>query len=420
MIKLFLGLVACLCLNMSFSQDFKYGKVSAEELEEQTHHFDASASAAVLYKNENITFIYTNSDGFMQQREVHERIKIYNKEGFDWATKKIYLYEGGAGSKEKVKNLKGVTYNLENGKITKDKLSKEGIFEEDYNEYTEINTFTMPNIKEGSVIEYSYMIFSPFISIDDIIFQYDIPINKLDFSVATPEYYRYNTQFNLKSYYIPKLYESTTTKSAYVEGNKEYNGSRLRGNQSSNSGTMEYKENILKVHDENIAALKAEAYSGNINQFRAKMSMEFTARVNSYGAIQEAYSTSWEKVAESIYDSPRFGDQLKRTGFFEDDIVPLLEGVTNDFQKALILQTYVKSKVRWNGNLGFSAQKGIREAYKTGEGNIGDINLLLTAMLKSQGVNAFPVLVSTRNNGIPLFPTRNGFNYVVCLVAEGR
>ncbi len=79
----------------------------------------------------------------------------------------------------------------------------------------------------------------------------------------------------------------------------------------------------------------------------------------------------------------------------------------------------MKSKVKWNGYYGKYAHKGIRTAYKEGEGNVADINLMVISMLKSQGVNANPVLVSTRNNGIPLFPTQNGFNYVICGVQKG-
>jgi hypothetical protein len=37
-------------------------------------------------------------------------------------------------------------------------------------------------------------------------------------------------------------------------------------------------------------------------------------------------------------------------------------------------------------------------------------------MLRYAGLKAYPVLVSTRHNGIPLFPTREGYNYVVTCV----
>src|SRR5690554_4666785 len=41
---------------------------------------------------------------------------------------------------------------------------------------------------------------------------------------------------------------------------------------------------------------------------------------------------------------------------------------------------------------------------------------MLVAMLRHAKLEANPVLVSTKENGIPLFPTRTGFNYVIAAV----
>jgi hypothetical protein len=41
---------------------------------------------------------------------------------------------------------------------------------------------------------------------------------------------------------------------------------------------------------------------------------------------------------------------------------------------------------------------------------------MLTAMLRSAGLDANPVLLSTRTNGFPIFPTLDGFNYVITMV----
>ncbi|MBW7892486.1 MAG: hypothetical protein H3C48_15965, partial [Chitinophagaceae bacterium] len=45
-------------------------------------------------------------------------------------------------------------------------------------------------------------------------------------------------------------------------------------------------------------------------------------------------------------------------------------------------------------------------------------NLLLAAMMKQQGIEAYPVLLSTRDHGYTneLYPLINRFNYVVCAV----
>ncbi|MFK7781301.1 hypothetical protein [Psychroserpens sp.] len=399
------------------AQDYKFGKVSKEELNQKQHHLDSSASAAILYKNENIYFYYSDGTGFEQHRVVHKRIKIYNKEGYDWATDKVYLYQGGGGSKEKVASVKGYTFNIDNGKVSKEKLKKDGIFEEAANDFMDITTFTMPNIQDGCIVEITYDIISPFLSIDDVIFQYEIPVDKFDFKVATPQFYAYNKKVNPKAFYYPKLTESVASKSAsYSQTAKASTATFSSGSKSYSTGNFEYKENIILANEVDIPSLKPEAFAGNINNFRAKLSLELSAILDRNGGVEKSFSSSWEKVSKSIYDESDFGNQLNRSGFFKDEVEPLVVSVGDDFQKAFILQSFVKSKVKWNGLNGFRAHKGTKSAYKEGEGNVADINLLLIAMLRSQGVNANPVLVSTRNNGIPIFPTRKGFNYVICMV----
>ena len=71
------------------AQDFRFGEVSLEEVEEALHPLDEETDAAVLYRNQDVYYEYSNSTGFTLVTDVHERIKIYTKEGFDWATKKF-------------------------------------------------------------------------------------------------------------------------------------------------------------------------------------------------------------------------------------------------------------------------------------------------------------------------------------------
>ncbi|NRD21341.1 DUF3857 domain-containing protein [Winogradskyella eckloniae] len=394
---LFILLAFALISNSSIAQNFNFGKVSKSELEEKYHPKDSSTSAAILYRNERINFIYSNSDGFVQEREIHERIKIYNKEGFDWATKKVYLYNGN--NRESLKGLKGTSYNLVDGKIEKEKLKSDGKFEEAYNEYTNISSFTLPKVKEGTVIEYKYVITSARYSIDDIIFQFSIPINNLDIKIATPEYYLYNKQYNFQAIYLPKIEESSRNTTV----------------------PFNYKINTISINEVDVPALREEAYSGNYNNYRSKMAMELTGYLNADKIIEKTFSSSWEEVSKTIYESENFGGQLSSFNIYKDDVAAVLAGVSDDFEKAFLIQNLVKSKVKWNGGYGKYANNGVRSAYKNGEGNVGDINLMIVSMLRSQGVNANPVVLSTRSNGIPLFPSREGFNYVICSVeSDGK
>ncbi|HEX9825584.1 MAG TPA: DUF3857 domain-containing protein [Flavobacteriaceae bacterium] len=395
------------------AQDFKFGKVSKEELMETVHPLDSTANTAVLYKSEKIKFEYRQGQGFNQIREVYERIKIYSKEGFDWATKKVRLYNESNSKSEDLQSLKGYTYNLVDGKITEDKLKKEGMFEEVANKYWKYESFTMPNIKDGCVIEYSYEIASPFLGIDDIDFQYTIPINKFDFSVKTPEYFIYKKMLNPKASYYPKITESTGNKSITLS-ERERTGNYVTQSTVSQS-KVDYKEYIITSNETNIPALKDEPMVDNLDNYRAKLILEHTATKWPDEPFK-SYATTWDDVTKSIYNNPDFGSQLDRSGYYEGDIDAIVAGQTDPIKKTLLIYEFVKSKVKWNEFLGFTSDIGAKKAYKEGVGNSADINLMLVSMLRYAGIKANPVLVSTKNHGIPLLPTRFGFNYVICLV----
>lgn len=414
--KVTLILLFLLVYNVSFAQDYDFGKVSKEELNEKVCTIDSSANAAVLYKNEKITFDYIQGEGFIQTREIHERIKIYNKEGFDWATKKVRLYNRSASNSESLTSLKGYTFNLIDGKVEKEKLRKDGMFEEVANKYWKFESFTMPNVKEGCVIEYTYKIKSPYSQIDDIDFQYSIPILKYDLSVNTPEYFIYNTLVNPKSSYFPKFNSSKSSQTITINSKQRSSAGGWSSTKTEFSQSkIDYSVNVISSNEVNIPALKDEPLVDNLDNYRAKLILELTATKYPNQPL-ESYASSWEKVTETIYKNDDFGAQLDKTGYYEDEINALLQGSANDSEKVYLIYNFVKSKVKWNGFYGYTTENGVRKAYKEGVGNVGDINLMLVSMLRNAGIKANPVLVSTKNNGIPLLPTRQGFNYVICLV----
>src|SRR5690606_5742711 len=194
-------LLLILCFSITtLAQNYDFGKVSKEELEEKLNPLDTAANATYLYKNRRTYIKYEQNAGFQLITDIHERIKIYNQEGFDYTTKQVELYKSGS-DEEKVSSLKAITYNLVDGKIEETKLEKDGIFKTEVSKYYNETKFTMPNIKEGSVIEYKYTIVSPFYwNVDDFVFQHAVPVKKLEASFETPEYF--NFKLNTKGYLV--------------------------------------------------------------------------------------------------------------------------------------------------------------------------------------------------------------------------
>lgn len=377
---------------LSIAQDYKFGKVSEEELSETVYALDSSANAAILYKKRSSFFTYLDG-GINLTTDYHFRIKIYNKEGIDWATHKEFLSKSG-GDREQFSSLKAVTYNLIDGKIDETKLDKKEVFKERVHDNLSSVKFTMPNVKDGAVIEYKYRVTSPFFwKIDDVVAQYGIPIKKLDVSIALWEYFKFSTM--AKGYYLLDVKTSQ-------KFNRDFD-----------------TNDVLKtINQDHIPAVKEEAYVNNINNYRAGIAFEISQFIIP-GRVYENYATSWDDVVKNIYKSENFGGQLGKLRFLSDDLEAIKLAATTDEQKIAAALAYVKSKIAWNGFNGKYSSSGLKKAVEEGSGNSADVNLLLIGVLQELGLNANPLLVSTRSNGVVLFPSEEGFNYVVAAI-EGE
>ena len=143
--------------NNLFAQDFELGKVTKKELEQRVHATDTSAPAAIIFKNVKTYFTYNRLNGFEAVTEFSIKLKIYKKEGYSWANFEIPYFVGYSTlDDEKVTISKAFTYNLENGKIEKQKVSSEGKFQEKVNDLWQTKLITFPNVKEGSILELKY------------------------------------------------------------------------------------------------------------------------------------------------------------------------------------------------------------------------------------------------------------------------
>ncbi|MDX1461688.1 MAG: DUF3857 domain-containing protein [Marinirhabdus sp.] len=417
-LKLVPVLVLFFSLNSTIiAQNFRAGKVSKEELSETEHPSFPDANAAVLYREYKVEFDISQNSGVTQTVRVHERIKIYNQNGIDWATRRIVTYDDGS-NRESFK-VKGETFNLVDGSVEKQKLKNAGIFEERISKYRTLQKFTMPDVQVGSVIEYEYVISSPFRTIDDIELQYTIPINKEVVELKVPDFYVYNTQWNPKSPLVFNFATDSRTKEVHFRARSGLGTANHRSPNSNSTttgaGSGSYKEIEYSLEESNIPPLKKEAFVDNLTNYQARSIWEF-AMYNDPNGVPTSYATTWEAVAKSIYENDEFVNQIQRSGYYEEDLNAAIAGITDPEEKMFKILTLVKSKVKWNNYVGFFPENGVRKAYKDGKGNTADINLMLISMLQSAGLEAYPVLVSTKQNGIPIYPTRDGFNYVIAAV----
>jgi len=396
----------------TFAQDFRYGKVSVEELQEQQHPLEPDADAAILYK-EVISYVRRDGDeGYKVYYEIFERIKIYNNKGFDWATREIKLHKSSK-DKDILRQDKAAVYNLENGKVVSERLRNDGKFKEERSRYTDVVKFTLPGIKEGSVIEYSYIVASPFVMhVDEFKLQHDIPVNEVYVRFTTPEAFTYKThQKGWLQIPIKEQVKSTTASGTYSVSTDTWSRGKRAGAVSRTHLEME-KEKVTEVSMSNVPSLKDEPYASNIHNYQSAVKFELSNVLFPNSPMQN-FTIDWEGVAKQTYDNAFFGAELKKSGYFRKDIDVLLSGIVAADEKMIRIYEYVKQRMNWNGYTSQFTDLGVATAYKDQVGSIADINLMLTAMLSYAGLEAYPVLLSTKSNGIPFFPTSNGFNYVI-------
>lgn len=354
-------LFVCLSLStVAVAQNYTFGKVSMEELSAQQDADFPDADAVILYK-EVISRIG-------REREVWERIKIFNEDGFDYSSVRIPY--------TKPYKLKAYTYNLVDGEIVKTKLDKDLIFTDEEVEGVKIKKFTFPKVSPGSVIELTYKTNSG--TLADVDLQYDIPVKKIKVEASN---------------YSGAKFKIVQNPRAYV-----------------NAARVDKAETTV-ISAENIPALERENYVYSMDLFTAKLQFVLSGFFNS---IQ---LDTWENIAEALYDDEDFVGPMKPRGFYEKSLDSLLADVPDPMDRIEKVYDYVRSHVTWDESFGYyPSNESSRKTYNDREGDVTDINMLLISMLRSIDVQAYPMLVSTRGNGVPITPTPEAFNYLVAAV----
>lgn len=401
-------LIWLFCCVMATAQKSDPGKVSVKDLEQKTYPNDTTAEAAILYNKGKSFYRYDDKKGFSLVHEYFFRIKIFKKEGLRWADFKVPYYIGYESlGKERVTFSDAVTYNVENGQIVKTKLNGEGKFKQDLNDLWGEATISMPNVKVGSIIEFHYTLSSEnVIQFPVFNFQYAIPVAYSEYVTEIPEFYRYKT-----------------TKIGFGEVQsdaKVVNGYQNFANQYNQTVNVSFQQINSSYVAMNVPALKEEPFVDNIENYRLSVTHELEKTVFP-DAPEKNYAETWEGVALAIFKDDKFGKELNERSYFEPFLEPIVKNAATETEKATAIFDFVKRSIAWNGYYGYSARKGVRKAFDEKSGNTAEVNFILIAMLNRAGLKASPVLLSTVSHGVPVFPNRTVFNYVIAAVEiEGK
>ena len=413
--KLFAGFICTLIYILPGSaqenSSAKFGKISPDDFKTQVYAIDSSA-AAVIIADKGSTEIVGNSKGWFSLEFKHfKRIHILNKNGYDAADVQVLLFTDD-DMEEDLQGLKAVTYNLEGNKVTETKMDKKAVFTDKRSKKLMVKKFTLPNIKEGSIIEFEYTVKSDFLfNLQPWEFQGQYPRLWSEYVVRMPEFMGY---IFLSQGYHPYHIKDNKNK-MQTFSIMDNSGTTRTEHYSLNANVTDYRW-VMK----DVPALKEESFTSTLENHIAKI--EFQLSDYRYPLTPKKIMGSWEQASVELLKSENFGSTLtKDNGWLSDVVNEATKGATNDLDKAKKIYAYVRDNMTCTNYGRLYLEKTLKNTLKDKSGNEAELNLLLTAMLIKAGFKADPVMLSTRSHGYTyeLYPLMDKFNYVISRLELG-
>ena len=297
--------------------------------------------------------------------------------------------------------MDAATYNMVDGKMVTSKLNKDAKFTEEFNKNYVIKKFALPNVKEGSIIEFKYKIRSDFtFTLRGWKFQSSIPTLWSEYNVKIPEYFIYKN--NTSGYYQIEHPVHETVTAAYIPG------------LSSNAAYDKYCA-------ANVPALKEEPYVTTMDDYTPKI--EFELRGTQFpGQMYQDFNGSWPKIINGLAEDENFGGFINKNSYAKSVLPGILKGEKDTLAAVKLIFNYVKNNLKWNKQYSkYANETNPKSIFEKKTGSSADINLALLSLLKEAKIEAFPVLISTRENGEhPGYPVVSAFNNVIGVTQIGN
>ncbi len=393
--KVFLLIVFLLITTFSFSQrskSVKMGQATLEELKMTVYDKDSTAVAVVLYEQGN-TFMNPAKDHNLSTNYYY-RIKILKKEGFDKGIVQIPFYKN-----ESVDNIKAITYNIVANSIQKKNVLEKDIFKNKETENWTTLTFTLPDIKVGSVIEYSYTYTTPYFQgLEDWYFQSDIPKVKSEYESAILGNYMYNV--GLRGFLkLDKNNPSVIKRCVNIPGLTQ-------------GGCT-----VLSLGMNHIPAFKEEGYMTSKKNFISRVTFELESFTSASGS-KIRYTDTWKSTDKRFKSGDYFGSELRKSNFFKKNLPQELISEKNTLEKAKNIYYFIQNHYTNNGKSFSYSKIDTKKSFNDKVGTLADINISLFNALKAADLDVKIALLSTRSNGLPtkIYPVITDFNYVIVLL----
>jgi hypothetical protein len=245
--------------------------------------------------------------------------------------------------------------------------------------------FTVPDVKEGTVVDIEYNIHSQlFWQLRDWYAQCEIPVAYAKLDMNIPSY----LIFNIEDHGIQRLTHTCTA------GSMKF---KLVSDPLSNPMTVTTNHYVYIGRD--LKAMPKDDYVWNVNDYCAGI----TAELKTYrlpGMSEMDFAKTWEQIDELFLGSDPFNLQLNAHSPLQQALQDAhIQDIANVQERAAAVYQLVMKHVKWNGKYNLWPQP-TKETLQQGTGTNADINMLLIQSLKDVGLEAAPVLLRSRDQGM--------------------
>jgi hypothetical protein len=363
---------------------------------------DAGTDAVVLLDSGASTLDASLEDGFFIRCYKFRRILIRSKTVLAGLGQNTLYYSSHMIRGKKFKTIRVNTYNLENGNVVRTTAQDNDFFPEESKGDLKSVKFTFPNMKEGSIIEMEYYERWKTTDLEDWNFQGEFPQLKSVYTVTLPDLFNFSIQFRNKKY-LTGTKKTEVVKSVF-SSNYEYMNSTIT---------------TISWTYENVPPMREEPFTSTTENFLACVKFQISARPVRPG-VTRTLLMNWQEVCDNMLNSESFGMQINSPGsFLKKQASQFAEGKSTELQKSMAIYAGVRDHFKVDGRgVSNSEDKSLSDVYKSGTGNVGSINMILIAMLRTQKVQADPVILATRDRGLTnqAYPLLDNYNYLLCRV----
>ncbi len=217
-------------------------------------------------------------------------------------------------------SIDGYTYNLVNGEVKKERLSKKNIVDEKKMGNLYLRKIAMPNVEVGSIIELEYYKTTGHTNfLPDWYFQQvEYPVLWSEIELTIPNYWEYNV---LLQGYEPLVINSAIEVSVPAPFLPARDGT-----------DPIYRASKRHYAVQNIPALREFEHTNSLKNYLTRITFDLVSFLHPFQAYRQNFATNWDKIAETVLDDDEIGQQITKS-FMEDNVKELVKGMTTQTHK---------------------------------------------------------------------------------------